>query len=153
MDNLRVLKSKEVKNIIERLKERFGYEAKLEYIFLINNQNRLYIINRDFSKLDVSSLRVNALGLYFGELTDKDIRLTIEASQMLGPYSTKNVLELDDRQSKDWLKGFDLDINYEDKGYVILKHKNDFLGCGKAVSDKILNFVPKNRRIKAESIL
>ncbi len=37
------------------------------------------------------------------------------------------------------------------KGFVVIKFKNDFLGCGKASAEKITNFIPKNRRLKERS--
>lgn len=37
------------------------------------------------------------------------------------------------------------------KGFVIMKYKNDFLGTGKASENKITNFIPKNRRLREKS--
>ena len=34
------------------------------------------------------------------------------------------------------------------KGYVIIRHEGDYLGCGKYVDGKILNHVPKERRLR-----
>jgi len=34
------------------------------------------------------------------------------------------------------------------KGFVIMKHRDDFLGTGKASENKIGNFIPKNRRLR-----
>ncbi len=151
MQNLKILNTREIKNIHKLLKERFGFEKKLDYAFLMNNKNRIFIINRDFADIDTSKLRINSLGMYFGEIFNDEIRLSIEGSQLIGKDATENILELDDKQARYWLKGFDLDIGLEDKGYIILEHKDDFLGCGKAVNEKILNFVPKNRRVKTSN--
>ena len=42
-----------------------------------------------------------------------------------------------------------IDISYNGKsGFVLIKYENDFIGCGKITKDKILNFVPKERRLK-----
>ena len=41
-------------------------------------------------------------------------------------------------------------LDTKEKGFVILKYENDFLGTGKVKENKILNFVPKTRRILAE---
>ncbi|MCK5282905.1 MAG: hypothetical protein KAK00_05845 [Nanoarchaeota archaeon] len=148
MQNLKILNSKEIKNIHNLLKKRFEFEKHLEYVFFLNNKNRIYITNRDLSKIDTSHLRINSIGLYFGELHNNEIRLSIEGSQIIGKNSSKNVLELNEKESREWLKGIDIDKKYEEKGYVILKHNEDFLGCGKAVESKILNYVPKNRRLR-----
>jgi NOL1/NOP2/fmu family ribosome biogenesis protein len=148
MDNLKILNSRETKNIHSKLKERFGFEKSLDSAFLINNKNRVYIINKDFSKIDTKKLRINSVGLYFGEINKSEVRLSIEGAQLIGKDCSKNILELDEKETKEWLKGFDLYKDIKDKGFIILKHKEDFLGCGKAVEAKILNYVPKNRRLK-----
>ncbi len=36
-------------------------------------------------------------------------------------------------------------------GFVVIKHKKDFLGTGKASENKISNFIPKNRRLREKS--
>ena len=61
---------------------------------------------------------------------------------------TKNIFELSDEQALEWLKGNDLQIK-TDYSWKILKHKNEFIGCGKSTGEKITNFMPKERRIKS----
>ncbi len=148
MQNLKILNSRETKNIYKLLKERFSFDKTLDYSFLINNKNRIYMINKDFSEIDIEKIRINSIGLYFGETFHNEIRLSIEGSQLIGKDCTKNILELNEKESKEWLKGIDIDKEVEDRGFVIIKHDKDFLGCGKAVESKILNYVPKNRRLR-----
>ena len=92
--------------------------------------------------------------MYFCDL-ENGIRLSIEGSQIIGPKATKNVVEINDEQVKQWLKGEDLEI--EDKnnysGFVIIKNKNDFLGTGKIKDNKILNYVNKGRRVNIIDVL
>ena len=148
MQNLKILNSKEIKKIHSMLNENFGFEEKLDYGFLANNKNKIYIINKDFADIDIEKIRINSLGLYLGETYDNDIRLSIEGSQIIGKKAKKNVVELDKQETKDWLRGIDIEKETGIRGFIILKHNTDFLGCGKAVDKKILNFVPKNRRLK-----
>lgn len=148
MQNLKILNSREIRNIYKALKERFGFEKKPEHAFLISNKNRIYIINKDFSKIDIAKLRVNSVGMYFGEVRLNEIRLSIEGAQMIGGDCSKNVLELNEKEAKEWLKGIDIDKEVADKGFVIIKCGDDFLGCGKAVNGRVLNYVPKNRRLR-----
>ena len=149
MQNLTILNSKEIRKIHELLNSQFGYNKELDFAFLQSNRNRLYIVNRDISKIDLKKLRVNSVGLYFGETYDSKIRLSIEGSQLIGKDCDKNVLELDEKESRNWLKGFDIEKEALDQEFVLLKHKSDFLGCGKAAKGRIFNFVPKNRRLKS----
>ena len=44
--------------------------------------------------------------------------------------------------------GQELNINSGKKGLLVMKHGEDFLGCGKASEEKIGNFIPKSRRLK-----
>ncbi len=149
MQNLKILNTREVKKIYVSLKKRFDFTKTLDHVFLQNNKNRIFLINHDFAKVDVSKLRINSLGLYFGEIYQDQLRLSIEASQMIGNDCKKNILDLDAGQAKDWLKGIDLDFQYDDTGFVLIRHKDDFLGCAKATGNKLLNYVPKNRRIRS----
>jgi len=87
--------------------------------------------------------------MYFCEIDNKGIRLSIEGTQIIGQKATKNVVELNEEETKKWFKGEDLDKECKDcSGFVILKHKNDFLGNGKYSNGKILNYVGKVRRVK-----
>ncbi|MBR9699956.1 hypothetical protein GOV09_05855 [Candidatus Woesearchaeota archaeon] len=143
----KILNSREMKKTISLL-ERFGYKKKLDYAFLMNNKNRIFLVNKDFRNIDTSKLRVNNIGMYFGELHANEIRLSIEGSQLIGPDCSENILKLDDEDALDWLRGIDLSKEIEEKGYYLIKNKDDFLGCGKAVDKKLLNYVPKNRRLR-----
>ena len=145
---MKILKSKEIKKIHSLLEKRFGFKKKLEYAFLMNNKNKIYLVSKDIGKIDLEKLRINSIGMYFGEVIGNEIRLSIEGSQLIGKDCSENILELNDEQAKEWLQGIDIDYDYSDKGYVLLRHKDDFLGCGKVVDKKILNFVPKNRRLR-----
>ena len=141
------LTTKELKPILALLKEQWGYEEKLEYAFVLTDKERIYIVNRSIDALDLTKLRINSVGLYFAEFRNNELRLSIEGSQLIGPKATKNVVELDNAELKQWLRGEDLEKQNDAQGFVIIKHGNDYLGCGKCKEGKILNFVPKARRL------
>ena len=149
MQNLKILNSKEIKHIIALLEEHFGFNKKLDYAFLMNNKNRIFLIDKDFAMINSEKIRINTIGLYFGEINGQDIRLSIEGSQLIGKDCTKNIIDLDETFAREWLHGIDISYDYKDRGFVILRSGNDFIGCGKAVDKKILNYIPKNRRVKS----
>lgn len=149
MQNIKILNSREVKKILALLKLSFGFEDKLGYCFLMNNKNKIYLINKDISKIDLDKIRVNSIGLYFAEIGKGGIRLSIEGSRLIGDDCSANILKITAEDAKVWLQGLDLEINLPEKVFVIIKSGEDYLGCGKAVEGKILNFVPKNRRLKS----
>src|SRR3989338_1467888 len=146
MPELKILNNKEIKEIYRLVEKQWGAKIKLDYGFLKNNKNRIFVVNKDISKIDISKLRLNSVGMYFCEIDSKGIRLSIEGSQIVGPKATKNIIELDEEETRKWFKGEDLEKNCENcSGFVILKNKKDFLGNGKYTNGKILNYVGKTR--------
>jgi NOL1/NOP2/fmu family ribosome biogenesis protein len=84
-------------------------------------------------------------GIYFGTLDDNGFRLSIEGCFLVGKFARMNVLVVDDEKAIAWMSGKDIECNL--KGYVIVKWREFFLGCGKANGRILRNFVPKNRRV------
>lgn len=157
---MKIQNSKQKKVLRKLLLEKFGFEGELNYEFFMNNKNKIYLLNRTAAEFPYEQLRVDALGLYFGQLMPgNDIRLSIEGSQIIGPGCNKNVIELDDDQYFLWVRGNELDIDTELTGFVIIKHKNligtyDYHCCGKPIVKQengkkvLLNYVPKARYVR-----
>lgn len=90
-------------------------------------------------------------GVYFGRVESDGIRLSIEGSFLVGPKATKNVVELDDERAKRYLAGESVEIeNKELHGWVIVKWCSYYLGSAKAKEGRLINYVPKERRLKLE---
>ncbi len=151
MQNFRILNSKETKEILSLLKSQFDFTAKLDYAFL-KNKDDIYLISKDLGKIDTKKFRINNLGLYFGEVRNNSLRLSIEASQLIGSKSGKNILTLDNEQVLYWIAGENLPIDTNLKGYVLIKHEEDYLGCGYVKDKTLINYVPKERRLKLTEI-
>jgi NOL1/NOP2/fmu family ribosome biogenesis protein len=150
MPELKILNNREIKEIYKLIEKQWGARIKLDYGFLKNSKNRIFIINKDISKIDTSKLRLNSVGMYFCEQDMIGIRLSIEGSQIVGPKAAKNIVELDEDETKKWFKGEDLEKECRDcSGFVILRRKSDFLGTGKYSNGRILNYVGKTRRISS----
>jgi len=147
MQKLKILNKKEAKKILSMLEKQWGFKEKPDYAFLETEKGKIYIANKEIFNLDLSKIKINSVGMYFAEAR-AGIRLSIEGSQIVGKKATKNVVELNDKEAKQWLMGIDIDKKADAEDFVILKHGDDFLGSGKATKEgKILNFVPKVRRI------
>jgi len=143
---LHILNSKEKKNLSKLIKKQFDCDFKFNYEVFMNTKNKIFILNKDVAKIDMDELRINSLGLYFGLLTRNELRLSIEGSQIIGLLAKNNVLELDYDDTIKWMKGEDFSVDTKLTGFVIIKNKDDFLGCGRIVNKKLLNYVPKERR-------
>jgi NOL1/NOP2/fmu family ribosome biogenesis protein len=145
MDKLSALNSKEKKHLFNLIKEQFGSEINFDIVF-VNTQNKIFVLS-DFKGISLEGLRVNSLGLYLGELRNNEFRLSIEGAQLIGMTATKNILVLSDGQAKRWMAGEDFEVDSSLKGFVLVKHEKEFLGCGKIINGKLLNYVPKERRV------
>ncbi|MCS7143650.1 MAG: hypothetical protein NZ879_01365 [Archaeoglobaceae archaeon] len=108
--------------------------------FIFKGKRRVFA----FKNCDLELKKVGE-GIYFGKIEKDGLRLSIEGSFIVGKVAKKGVLDLNDEQAISWLLGKDLEIPF--KGYCILKWGEYFLGCGKGNGKKILNFVPKERRL------
>ena len=147
MQKLKILNSKERKRIQRQLEKQFETDFELDYEIFMNPKNKIFILNKDVSRINIDELRINSLGLYFGVEYDDSIRLSIEGSQLIGKTAKKNILELSDNETKLWMSGQDFKTASDLKGFVLIKNNNEFLGCGKIVNKKLYNYVPKERRI------
>ena len=147
MQNLTILNKKQTKEILRLIKKQFNADFKSDFAFLKNEKGKIYLINKDISKISLEKIRINNLGLYFAQTYTNEIRLSIEGSQLIGPLAKKNILELTEQQTKEWMAGSDLDIDEDYSGFVLIKNKKDFLGCGKVREGKVFNYVSKARRI------
>ena len=143
---LKPLSNKEKKLLLKQLQDQFNFSGDLNYNFFINPDKKIFLFNRSL-EVDFSKIRVNSLGMYFASIKE-ELRLSIEGSQIIGPFSKKNILDVNDSQLSDWIHGRDIETGKEFQGFVLIKNKSDFYGTGKYKQGKILNFIPKERRLK-----
>ena len=147
---MKPLPNTDKKKILEKLEKQFGIK-KIPQLIILFGQEKLRIYSGNLLKEELYNLnneiRIENIGLYFAKHENDDIRLTLDGVQIFKDQITKNILELTDEQALQWFKGNDLEIQ-TDYAWKILKHKNEFIGCGKSTGEKITNFMPKERRIK-----
>ncbi len=149
MENLVFLNKKEIGFILEKIKEQFGLkELNLDYVFLKNKENKIFIANKDLDRIDLKRLRINSIGLYFCKIEKNWIRLTVEGSQIIGKFARTNVLELNKNQLKEWIIGNNLDVKGSKNSCVIVKHEHDYFGSGLVKENILINYFPKTRRLK-----
>lgn len=149
MNRFQIIDKKEIQ---DKLTEQFGIK-EIPGILLTRGAERIFLYQGDLTEKDIAKLENNKfslerIGMYFGKEQNNLIRLSIDAIHLLQDQITKNIFELNDEQVNEWLHGSELNIETGKKEFLIMKYKNDFLGCGKASELKISNFIPKNRRLK-----
>jgi NOL1/NOP2/fmu family ribosome biogenesis protein len=157
---VKIINDKERKQIENILKKQYGITS-LNFPFLIKSGHEKILAYtgglgiREINKLSAFA-NIEQIGLYLGKEDTLGIRLSIEGSQIFGKQGQikNSILELNNIQSFEWMSGQDLEIGKDSKidkpGLLIIKHKDDFLGTGKASTQakKISNFIPKERRLK-----
>jgi len=147
----RFLNSQEKKKIEATLKGEFGIK-KIPGELISAGSEKLFLFSGDASESDVKEFieisPVDRVGIYFAKVFDDGIRLSVDGVQIMKDQISRNIVELDEEQAEIWMQGSELLLKTGKKGYVVMKYKNDFLGCGKASAEKITNFIPKNRRLK-----
>ncbi len=131
METLKALNRKKIKEILNKLGEFYGInKLELDYVFYQNTKGRIFLLSNKFKEFEYDT-KINSLGMYFANLKNDEIRLSIEGSQIIGEKAKKNVLELNENELRDWLLGEDFKTDEEFKGFVLIKNKNDFYGTGK----------------------
>ncbi|HLC63267.1 MAG TPA: hypothetical protein VJJ21_03015 [Candidatus Nanoarchaeia archaeon] len=149
MFNYKIFNSRDKKKLLEELEEYYGIkDLKLDYVFLQNPKGRIYITNRDIEKIPLNSIRINSLGLYFANQDKPGLRLSVEGSQIIGKQAAKNILEINKEQTNQWFSGEDIKTESKLQGFVLVKHKEDFLGCGNLTQGTLHNYLGKERRIR-----
>nr|MDO8079581.1 hypothetical protein [Candidatus Freyarchaeota archaeon] len=134
--------------ISEMIEEQFG--AKINFKLQEAGKRKVYAY-REYTNLEKQPIEIIHYGVYFGKLDEGgEIRLSIEGSQLIGKKAKKNIIEIDHDKAVKWMKGENLKVESKAQGYVILKWKNYYLGCGKLKNGTIKNYVPKDRRITTQ---
>ncbi len=161
MNNIHILTKKEKTKIENLLKDQFGIN-KIPGILNKRGEEKIFIFQGNMFPKEIKELeqltQIERVGIYFAKIFrdrqgQKQIRLSIEGTQILKDQFTKNIFELDDELLQKWMQGQELNIKTGKKGFLIMKYKDDFLGTGKASEEKIGNFIPKSRRLKSKSII
>ena len=159
MDRWDILNKKKTEDFHDLMDAQWGAHIPGDYQYLFSGQDKLYIVHKDVAKIDFRKLRIDSMGLYVGEYRKKQLRLSIEGSQLVGPKATKNVVTVDKDGAIKWLRGEDLIV--EDytplgketpTGFVIIRWNDDYLGTGKMKDGAILNHVPKARRLLTSDV-
>lgn len=153
MQQLAILNTREIKKIKEIVTHDFGHFPSGDYAFLRNENDRIFLVNKDISRINLKNLIIDKLGLYFAEAKNTQVRLSKEGAQLLARDAEKNrkklknAVELTEKELKDYFQGHDLEKDLgEESKLILLKFKEDILGCAKYKEGRILNFLPKIHR-------
>ena len=149
--NIRFLTTSEKKKLLAQLKERFGI-TELEGTLFETGREKIRLFTGSLSPRDILALspfiNIELIGLYLcRQEHETRVRLSFDATHLFASQLSTNIVELNDMQLHSWLRGEHLDIPHA-PGIVLICHTTDFLGCGISTGERILNHVPKERRLR-----
>lgn len=147
--NIQILDAAKKRKFIEQL-SKYGITS-IPQLVIVTGKEKYRFFSGSLSRIEIEKMRninLEGIGLYAAKQEGDEIRLTLDGIHALKDQ-INNFLELNDEQAREWFLGRDIPIITEKHGFIILKHKEDFIGCGKASIGRITNFMPKERRIKS----
>ncbi|MEK6886064.1 MAG: hypothetical protein AABX17_03800 [Nanoarchaeota archaeon] len=150
------------RNDKEKLIKSLGYYGiiKLPYLLTRSGKEKIRGYSGGLSVDEIIKLNneigIELLGLYLFHDYHDNLRFSFDAISALKDQITKNILELDDKQAEEFLKGRDINLTKEDqekwknetKGFKVMRNKGEFIGTGKLIADRIVNYMPKERRLR-----
>lgn len=149
MMNAQFVKSAEKKRMIEELNEKFGI-TEIPWLLIEAGKEKTRGFSGHLSKEEIIELgrtiNIETIGLYVIK-KEHDLRLSLDAPILLRSQISKGIIEINDLQFNDWIRGRDLQFKIP-QGTYIVKYKNDFIGCGRSNGEILFNYVPKDRRVR-----
>lgn len=152
---MEIIYGKEKKILIKALEEQYGIK-ELPFLLVHSGKEKIRGYSGNLSTDEISEIdqtaKIALIGLYLFHEFKGELRLSLDAIHILKDQISKNIIELDEKQAKAWLTGEDLmldeNLKKEKKGFKVIKFKDDFIGTGKLSIDRLINYLPKERRIK-----
>jgi NOL1/NOP2/fmu family ribosome biogenesis protein len=148
---IQFIKSPEKKKIVQQLTEQFGL-SELPYLLVESGKEKIRGFSGTMNKEEIEELSeiapIESIGLYLIRV-EHDIRLSFDASHILSNQFNKNIVDISDLDYEEWIRGYDIPLQVPSGTYLI-KYKDDFLGCAKSNGEKLINHVPKERRLKTK---
>ena len=138
------------KKIIEELNTQFGITS-IPAILFETGKEKVRGFSGDLTIDELYDLteisNVEFIGLYLFKQDMQFLRLGFDCALLLKDQLVKNVVTLSDSQVDKWMNGHNLDIVLA-KGMYVVRHNEDVYGCGFSDGKGLINFVPKERRIR-----
>ena len=153
------------RNDKERLIKKLEYYGikKLPYLLVYSGREKIRGYSGSLTTDEIIKLNneigIELLGLYLFHDYHDNLRLSFDAISALKDQITQNIIEINDIQALEYLKGRDIALTKEEHeklkasqetlGFKVIKHKGEFIGTGKLTQEgRIVNYMPKERRLR-----
>ena len=132
------------KKDVEILRTTFKNVAEIKNLNLYKRNDNYFVVP-DYD-LDFDDINVLSPGVLLGTLNKGIIKIAHEFYHSY-PELFSNHIELDINQAQEYLKGYEIDVENNSNGIVVVEHLGISLGGGKIVNGRLKNYYPKNLRI------
>src|SRR3989344_4652383 len=145
---MKIIFGTEKKEIIRRL-EHYGIE-KVPFLLIRYGKDKIRGYSGALSKEEIFEInrltKKDLIGIYLFNDERDEIRLSLDALHLFKDQITKSILDLNDEQAKAWFMGEELPSELwknEKTGFKVIRNRGDFIGCGKLVENRLINYLPK----------
>ena len=149
--NMKFLASRDKKKLLEQLQKQFGID-ELPFLLLETGNEKIRGFSGSMSRDEIYALsemaNIELLGLYLFKEEHGGLRVGFDGSMVLRGMATKNFIEIESEDVEKWLNGMNLGIKRPNGIYIIKSKEGDYLGCAASDGTQLINFVPKERRIR-----
>jgi len=154
MNQIKILNQKEKREIQKELEKEFGIKT-IPGELIKMGEEKIFLFQGSLDSIQIKRIEeiafIERIGVYFAKDQGGEIRLSIEGTHLLKEQIKENIFDMNEEQEQEWIKGRELNIQTGKRQFLVMRYKEDFLGCGKASIEKITNFVPKTRRLREKS--
>lgn len=136
------------KKVFAELVSRYGFpEALFKPWAMVEHEEDAFITTPEAEKF--TTIRPVRKGIRLARILTHGVKLTTNAAQVLGRHATRNVVELDARQARDFIQGVTLVVDpATPEGFLIVRHAGLTLGVGLSKSGQLKSQVPLSRRTR-----
>lgn len=148
--NVEFYDSKKKRKLLAQLNSQFGV-TEIPRVLFETGKEKVRGFSGDLTIDELYSLdrlaNVEFMGLYLFRPDLGYLRISFDGALLLKEQISKNVVLLTDEQVEKWMNGASLELGLE-RGIYAVKHGEDVFGCGISDGKVLINFVPKERRIR-----
>ncbi len=153
MKSLRWLSAVEVRTINNTILKQCGICFPTTLLYYLNEKEKLFLVNTDFKKVDERKLIIDRVGLYVGEVKEKEVRLSKEGAQFLGNLAResgvelKNTFDVGSERVKEYFIGEDMDVDLGvEPRMMFVVYDSQVIGYAKYKEGVLHNYHPKQHR-------
>ncbi|MEA3329900.1 MAG: hypothetical protein U9Q06_04100 [Nanoarchaeota archaeon] len=151
--NPTLLSNSKKKKILNQLEKSYGIN-ELKYLVIETGKGKYRIYSGSLSREEINELGKNLnleiIGERFAKIDLEKPRINFDALNLpeIKSQLKEKVIEISDKEVKNWMAGENLDKEISEEGFVVIKNKGDILGSGQNRRTFIQNYVPKERRVR-----